>query len=138
MIDPALDKVRRLAMTLAAHVHARCHDGTTDADQRLTTTADVITGWLTTDPAQTALVDRINQLEALMTSFGNRMDDTQAAIAELNQATDDLATRIDTIIDTTDVDTAAALAPIRDRLRLLATDPSQPVPPEEPTPDQPV
>lgn len=124
MVEHDLDEVRRTALAYAVGLHRDTYDSSDPA------------AWLTKNPVQEALEHRITQLEAAMTSMEGRMDDTTLAIAELNTATDDLAIRIDAIIDTADAETAAALAPIRDRLRTLAADPTVPVPPE-PTPEQP-
>lgn len=140
MVELDLDEVRRTALSYAVGLHrdAGTFDGTSDGNRRVTDTADTITAWLVRNPVQEALEHRITQLEAAMTSMEGRMDDTAAAIADLNVATDELAARIDAVIDTADAQTAAALQPIADRLRTLASDTTQPVPPEEPTPEQPV
>ena len=58
------------------------------------------------------------------------VSDTSDAIAELNTETDNLAARIDTIVEATDDATAAQLRPIAARLRGLAADASNPVPVE--------
>lgn len=142
MIDPALDDVRRLAMDFAAQVCARSHDGTDAANQRLTATADVIAGWLTTDPELTGFEERLAALEAGMATLNEEMaridaetneigDDVTQAITEIEA----LRTRIG------DLDTAAAaqlgaiadrLSGTGDRLRSVAADPTNPVPGPEP------
>lgn len=130
MIDPDLDEVRRLAIHVAAQVHARSHDGTPAADQRLTATADAITGWLLTDPAQVALETRIALLEARMTA-------SETALQALDAATNEVADELDELRDliaSTDAATAARIQSAADRLRSLAQDPANPVPEPGPEP----
>lgn len=129
MIDPELDEVRRLAIHVAAQVHAHAFDGTPEANQRLLATADAVTDWLTTDPAQVALEDRIALLEARMTA-------SETALQALDAATNEVADELDELRDliaSTDASTAARIQAAADRLRSLAQDPTNPVP--EPTPE---
>jgi hypothetical protein len=60
-----------------------------------------------------------------------RMSDVSDAIAEINTETDALAARVDAIVESTDDATAAQLRPIASRLRGIAADPANPVPPVE-------
>lgn len=108
--------------------------GIDTANQHLTATASTIHAWRATDPHITALTERITALEDRMTAA---MDETRAALAELNTETDNLAARLDAIAEAADTETAAQIRPISSRLRSLAADPAQPVPPEEPTPVEP-
>ncbi len=72
----------------------------------------------------------VHDLQMRMEQF---MERTEEAIRAINTETDALAARIDELVTSTDEETAAALRPIADRLRSIAADPSDPVPPEEPT-----
>lgn len=142
MIDPDLDEVRRLAIHVAAQAHTHSFDGTPEANQRLLTTADVITGWLTTDPAMTGFEQRLAALEAGMATLNEEMARIDAETNEIGDVVtgaiteiEDLRTRI------ADLDTAAAaqlgaiadrLSGTGDRLRAVAADPNNPVPAPEP------
>lgn len=59
------------------------------------------------------------------------MSDVSDAIAELNAETDNLASRIDGLIENVDDATAAELRLVSARLKGLAADPANPVPPVE-------
>lgn len=72
------------------------------------------------------VLSRIEHLE-------NRMEDTTAAIAELNAETDALAARIDGVLDSVDDSTAAELRLVSARLKGIAADPADPVPADLPT-----
>lgn len=134
MLDPALDDVRPLAMDFAVQVHARSHDGSPAADERLTATAEAIRGWLTTDPAQTALETRITQLEAQMTAFNDRVEELRVAVdnatnrvaEKLQQLRDELAQR--------DQAAADALQPLIAELNEMGADPTNPIPEPGPEP----
>jgi len=95
-------------------------------------TAALIFGWLTRpadhDPVLIALATRIASLE-------DRMAKTETALADLNDATNEVATRLDALsarIESTDSETAAQISAAADRLRGLAADPNNPVPPVDP------
>lgn len=88
------------------------------------TSADAVYSRMNTDPAVQDLTDRVAILEEWMSA-------TDDMIAALNQETDDLATRVQGIIDrisATDTTTAAELQPIVDRLHTIGQDPANPVP----------
>jgi hypothetical protein len=59
----------------------------------------------------------------------DRMSDTSDAIAELNTETDNLAARIDGLLENVDDATASELRLVSARLKGLAADPANPVPP---------
>lgn len=61
-----------------------------------------------------------------------RMSATEDALRDLDQATNDVAAEVDELraqVANFDQDTAAKLGVVAERLRGLAADPSQPVPP---------
>jgi chromosome segregation ATPase len=74
----------------------------------------------------------INELERAMSAV-------DTAIADLNQATNDVADELEALraeVEGLDSDTAAKLQPVIDKLRGLAADPENPVPSPEPVPDE--
>lgn len=66
----------------------------------------------------------------LQTRLEQYMERTEEAVRAINTETDALAARIDELVNSADEETAAALRPIADRLRSIAADPADPVPPE--------
>jgi hypothetical protein len=92
---------------------------------------------LTPDGQQSAIVAALAAHAQKIATLEVAMSDTTDAIAELNTETDALAARIDAVIGSiegVDDATAAELRAVSSRLRGLAADPANPVPPVEPTP----
>ncbi len=133
---------RRVALDAAVALHRQQiqvnHGDRTraDDDADLLATASAIFGWLTRpaeyDPVLLALAARIASLEEHMA----QVDDI---IAEINNATNALAARIERVIVSTDEATAAKLRPIVTSLEGMAQDKNNPVPdPVPPVDSEPV
>ncbi len=133
---------RRVALDAAVALHSQqysiqVHRGELDgADAGVLATASTIFGWLTRptehDPVLLALAARIASLEEHMA----QVDDI---IAEINNATNALAARIERVIVSTDEATAAKLRPIVTSLEGMAQDKNNPVPdPVPPVDSEPV
>lgn len=93
---------------------------------------------LTPEGQQTAIVAALAALADRIATQEVALSDTTEALAELNQETDALAGRIDAVlasIEGVDDATATELRAVSARLRGLAADPTNPVPPvDDPTP----
>lgn len=76
-------------------------------------------------------LDHLLPLTRFFRSLEAYMSDVSDAIAEINTETDALAARVDAIVENTDDETAAQLRPIAERLRGIAADPANPVPPAD-------
>lgn len=74
-------------------------------------------------------------VEARLTQLESRMALTDDALAELDNATNEVAADLDALraqVETFDTNLAAQIGERADRLRQLASDPENPVPPAEP------
>jgi chromosome segregation ATPase len=102
-----------------------------------TRSAEDLLRLLTPEGQQSAIVAALAAHAQKIATLEVAMSDTTDAIAELNTETDALAARIDAVLasnETVDDATAAELRAVSSRLRGLAADPANPVPPVEPTP----
>lgn len=124
-------EVRECAMQFAVNLH----NGDLNVDNdALVVTYTAIYRALTQpipDPALTALEIRIASLE-------ERMSLSETALADLDVATNEIATELDDLrgqISSTDAALADRIGAAAERLRGLAADPENPVPAPEPTPE---
>jgi ABC-type transporter Mla subunit MlaD len=105
-----------------------------------TRTGEQLQQLLTPDGQQSAVLAALAVQAQKIHNLEVQMSDTTDAIAELNTETDALAARIDAVlasIEGVDDATAAELRKVSARLKGLAADPANPVPPadEEPSPE---
>lgn len=123
-------ELRELAMRHAVELH---HADPAVDDEAVARTYTALYRALTQpipDPALTALETRIASLE-------ERMSLSETALADLDAATNEIATELDELrgeISDTDANLAARIGAAASRLRSLAADPDNPVPNPEPEP----
>jgi len=129
---PELDHARQAALNAAVELHGQSGDLATD---EVIATAAGLHGWLTGsaahDPYVLALEERIASLEDFMI-------ETRKALAELNGATNAVATRLESLASRLEADDSEAAALIRaevTRLHDFAADPDNPVPDPGPEPE---
>ena len=72
---------------------------------------------------------QLASLEQVLQQIGVTVSKVDDVLAELNDATNLVAARLESVIGGMDTETAAKIQPYVDHLRELAADPSNPVPP---------
>ena len=125
---------REVALSAALELHRQHYSGDEDDAATVIRTASTIFGWLTGsaeyDPVIIGLTERITAMEA-------RMSLSETALEDLNDATNEVAAELAEIrgeIAATDTALAGRIGSAANRLRGLAADPENPVPPVESEP----
>jgi len=123
-----------VALSAALELHRQHYSGDEDDTAAVILTASTIFGWLTGsaeyDPVIIGLTERIASLEV-------RMSLSETALEDLDVATNEIAAELDELrgeIAATDTALAGRIGSAANRLRGLAADPENPVPPVDPEP----
>lgn len=129
MMSSDTGDAREVALNAALELHSQHYE---DDPAAVIRTASTIFGWLTGsaeyDPVIIGLTERIASLEA-------RMSLSETALEDLNDATNEVAAELVEIrgeIAATDTALAGRIGSAANRLRGLAADPNNPVPPVDP------
>ena len=122
------------AREVALNAALELHQQRPEDDAAVIRTASTIFGWLTGsaeyDPVIIGLTERIASLEV-------RMSLSETALEDLDVATNEIAAELDELrgeIAATDTALAGRIGSAANRLRGLAADPENPVPPVDPEP----